>query len=273
VTAPSAGAIEPSVRVDPAGYARLAHALRELLGIDLDQYRPAQMWRRVNSFATSRGLADADALVTACRRHPALLAELRDLLTINVSEFFRDPDSWRRLGRRIRKPLTDGRGFRAWSAGCSIGYEPYSLAILASELAPATRARIVASDIDRTALDVARAGRYDGARTGLLSPARRERFLRADGQDWVVRTELKAMIGFRQHDLFDGPIAVRAFDLVVCRNVVIYFTEAAKAAVHQSLADALRPGGLLFVGATEAILRPARFGLMAEEPGMYVRAG
>ena len=87
--------------VDEAGYARLASGLRGLLGVDLDQYRPAQMWRRVNSFAASRGLADADALLVACRQRPDLLGELRDMLTINVSEFFRDPEAWQRLRRRI----------------------------------------------------------------------------------------------------------------------------------------------------------------------------
>jgi chemotaxis protein methyltransferase CheR len=257
--------------VDPAGYARLASGLRGLLGIDLDQYRPAQMWRRVGGFVTSHGLADADALLVACRRRPELLAELRDMLTINVSQFFRDPEAWQRLGRRIGDQFVGDRTFRAWSAGCSVGFEPYSLAILMSELAPTSPVRIVASDLDRTALDVGRAGRYNLTRAPGLSPARRDRFLVADGSDWCFRPEVRTLIRFRQHDLLDEPIAVRAFNLVVCRNVVIYFTEEAKTAVHRRLADALRPGGLLFVGATEAILQPRRYGLVAEEPGFYVR--
>lgn len=271
MTASPTGTLEPPAQVDRAGYARLARGLRGLLGIDLDQYRPAQMWRRVNGFATSRGLADADALLVACRRRPDLLAELRDMLTINVSEFFRDPEAWRRLGRRIGDKVAGDRGFRAWSAGCSVGFEPYSLAILASEYAPRTPIRIVATDIDKTALDVGRAGRYDLTRVAGLSPARRDRFLVADGPGWVFRPEVRAMIGFRRHDLLDEPTAVRAFDVVLCRNVVIYFTEEAKTAVHQRLADSLRPGGLLFVGATEAILQPRRFGLISDGPGFYVR--
>ena len=193
------------------------------------------------------------------------------MLTINVSEFFRDPAAWQGLGQRIGDQLGGERGFRAWSAGCSVGFEPYSLAMLATELAPGAPIRIIASDIDRTALDVGRAGRYDLTRATGLSPARRDRFLVADGREWVFRPEVRSMIGFRQHDLLDAPTAVRAFDLVVCRNVVIYFTEAAKTAVHERLVDALRPGGLLFVGATEAILRPRRFGLIADGPGFYVR--
>lgn len=271
MTTPQTPAVAAPAQVDLLGYARLAGGLRDLLGIDLDQYRPAQMWRRVNGFATSRGLADADALVVACRQRPDLLAELRDMLTINVSEFFRDPEAWQRLGLRIRNQLAGGRGFRAWSAGCSVGFEPYSLAMLAAEVAPGAPIRVVASDVDRSALDVGRAGRYDLTRAGGVSPERRDRFMVPDGSEWSFRPEVRAMIGFRQHDLLDHPTAVRAYDLVLCRNVVIYFTDQAKTAVHRRLVEALRPGGLLFVGATEAILQPQRFGLALDGPGFYVR--
>jgi chemotaxis protein methyltransferase CheR len=264
-------ALESPAAVDAAGYARLATGLRELLGIDLDQYRPAQMWRRVNGFAVSHGVADADGLLAACRDRPDLLAELRDMLTINVSEFFRDPEAWQRLGRRIVDRMSASRGFRAWSAGCSVGFEPYSLAMLATELAPGAMVRIVASDVDQAALDIGRHGRYDLGRVDGLSTARRDRFLVQDGPDWLFRPELRAMIRFRQQDLLDEPSGARGFDLILCRNVVIYFTDTAKNEVHRRLGAALRPGGLLFVGSTEAILQPRRFGLVADGPGLYAR--
>ena len=272
MTTPIARTFAPAAEVDMAGYARLAGGLRGLLGIDLDQYRPAQMWRRVNGFATSRGLVDADALLIACKDRPDLLAELRDMLTINVSEFFRDPAAWQRLGQRIADQAAGRPGFRAWSAGCSVGFEPYSLAMLATEVAPNALIRIVASDIDRTALDVGRAGRFDLSRAPGVSPARRDRFMVPDGSKWIFRPEVRAMIAFRQHDLLDQPTAVKTYDLVLCRNVVIYFTDGAKTAVHRRLVEALKPGGLLFVGATEAILQPRRFGLRVDGPGFYVRA-
>jgi chemotaxis protein methyltransferase CheR len=194
------------------------------------------------------------------------------MLTINVSEFFRDAQAWEQLARRVRTALDPGREYRAWSAGCSTGFEPYSLAMLVAELAPAIPTRLLATDLDRTALDVARAGRYRTTELGGLSAERRRRFLVEAGADWTFRPEVRAMIRFRRHDLLSEPVGGRTFDLVICRNVVIYFTEEAKAAVHQRLADALRPGGLLFVGATEAILRPGRFGLVAEGPSFYVRS-
>jgi chemotaxis protein methyltransferase CheR len=268
-----AGVLRPPAPVDMAGYARLARGLRVLLGIDLDQYRPAQMWRRVNGFATSRGLADADALLVACRHRPELLAELRDMLTINVSLFFRDQEAWGRLGDRMAgDALPGGRPYRIWSAGCSVGLEPYSLAILASEVAPRRRVRILATDIDGQALGIARAGRFDLTRFAGLSPSRRDRFLTKDGSDSVFRDELREMIRFREDDLLRGSTPAHIFDLVACRNVVIYFTETAKTVVHRRLAESLRPGGLLFVGATEVILQPHRFGLRFDSPGFYLRA-
>jgi chemotaxis protein methyltransferase CheR len=230
------------------------------------------MWRRVNAFATSRGLTDADALLVACRVQPDLLAALRDMLTINVSEFFRDSGAWDRLAERVADRLSGNRGFRAWSAGCSVGFEPYSLAMLASELAPGKPIRIVATDIDRAALNVGRAGRYDLTRVAGLSTARRDRFLVEDGPTWIFRPELRAMIAFRHQDLFDETPATRSFDLILCRNVTIYFTDQSKKAVHRRLVEALKPGGLLFVGATEAILQPRRLGLVAQGQGLYVRA-
>jgi chemotaxis protein methyltransferase CheR len=262
----------PPAAVDTAAYARLAQGIRSLLGIDLDQYRPAQMWRRVSGFADGRGYPDVDSLVAACRGEPALLADLRDMLTINVSEFFRDPDAWDRLAARVGEALAGGGGFRAWSAGCSTGFEAYSLAILAAEHGAGPSASVLATDLDRTALDIARVGWYGPSQVAGLSAERRRRFLVADGKGWQFRPEIKAGITFRRHDLLAEAVRVRSFDLVVCRNVVIYFTEDAKTAVHRRLAEALRPGGVLFVGATEAILQPGRFGLVADGPGFYLRA-
>jgi chemotaxis protein methyltransferase CheR len=272
VTVVQGSSFGPPTVVDAVGYARLAGGLRVLLGIDLDQYRPAQMWRRVNSFADSHRFRDVDALLAACRTEPALLADLRDMLTINVSEFFRDPEAWRQLEGRVGKALAQGASFRAWSAGCSTGFEPYSLAILAAERAPDSSVSVLATDLDRTALEVARAGRYGPSQVTGLSAERRGLFLVPDGDGWLFRPEIRAGIRFRRHDLLTEPAGVRSFDLVICRNVVIYFTEEAKAAVHRRLAEALRPGGLLFVGAAEAILQPGRFGLVADGPGFYVRA-
>jgi chemotaxis protein methyltransferase CheR len=261
----------PPPPVDEAGYGRLAAELRRLLGIDLEQYRSAQVWRRISGFARTHGLADPDALLLACRGDSQLLADLRDMITINVSEFFRDAPAWRGLAERLRTRLEPGCDSRAWSAGCSIGMEPYSLAMLAREIAPTARLRIVATDFDGAALDVARVGHYRASQAAGLSPDRLARFLTQAGAGWTVKPDLRGTISFRKHDLLTEPVG-RHFELIACRNVVIYFTEAAKAVVHERLAGALKPGGLLFVGSTEAILKPERVGLRSDGPGFYFRS-
>ena len=129
---PPIRAFAPVPELDAIAYERMARAVRTLLGIDLNQYKPAQVWRRVNGFASARGLADADALVTRAREDPALRQAFLDMLTINVSEFFRNPEAWEALATRHLQPMLQGRlPIRIWSAGCSLGYEPLTIAMLA----------------------------------------------------------------------------------------------------------------------------------------------
>jgi chemotaxis protein methyltransferase CheR len=192
----------PVPELDVAAYERLARSVRILFGIDLSRYRPAQVWRRVNGFAAARGLPNPDALVAKARHDDALRQAFVDMLTINVSEFFRNPEAWDSLAERFLGPmLRSHTTVRIWSAGCSLGYEPFSLAMLARELAPATTARILATDLDETILSRARAATYSEAQMAGVSKARRARFFRPREDKWVVRPELQALVTFRRHDL------------------------------------------------------------------------
>ena len=257
--------------VDEAAYDRLAVDVRGLLGIDLRQYKPAQVWRRVNAFAAQHGQPDPSALVAACRNDRVLQAAFRDMLTINVSEFFRNPAAFAELHQRFLAPMLRRQATtRIWSAGCSTGFEPYTLGMLVRETVPGASVRIKATDIDATALARAAAGRYPEAQMAGISTAQRHRFFTRDGNDWVVKSELRSMVEFSRHDLL-GDRYGAAFDLVVCRNVVIYFTEAAKASIFSRFAASLRPGGILFIGATEAIHDPRSIGLAARGVSFYER--
>ena len=267
-----ASRLPPAVRdVDPEGYERLTREVRALLGFDLAQYKAPQVWRRVNGFASARGLPDVPTLLARCRIDPELRTAFRDMITINVSEFFRNPEAFETLRTHHLPALIRGRALiRAWSAGCSLGYEPYSIAMLVRELSATTGLRILATDLDETILVQARSSRYTEAQMLGVSNARRARFFRRDGDHWEVRPELRALVTFRRHDLLRDPYE-SGFDLIACRNVVIYFTEEAKSQLYRRFATALRPGGLLFVGATEAISSPRAIGLEPEQPGFYRR--
>jgi chemotaxis protein methyltransferase CheR len=243
----------PVPELDAVAYQRLADEVRNLLGIDLSQYKPAQVWRRVSGFATARGLPDPDALVAQARVDASLKQAFLDMLTINVSEFFRNPEAWQELAKQILKPmLTSQLSVRVWSAGCSLGYEPLTVAMLARELAPATSIKIVATDLDETILSRARKATYTEAQMAGVSHERRARFFRQVAAGWEAQPELQALITWRRHDLLKDPYD-KAFDIICCRNVVIYFTETAKTEMYKRFCGALRPGGILFLGATESI--------------------
>jgi chemotaxis protein methyltransferase CheR len=268
---PASSPIPAVQEVDKEGYEQLTRDVRALLAFDLAQYKAPQVWRRVNGFASARGFADVPALLAACRADPNLRAAFRDMITINVSEFFRNPETFEALTTRYLPALVRQAGvLRIWSAGCSLGYEPYSIAMLVREASAAGHVRILATDIDETILAKAKASRYSEAQMSGVSAARRARFFRGDGDAWEVRPEIRALVTFRQHDLLRDPYET-GFDLITCRNVAIYFTEEAKSGLYERFARSLRPGGVLFVGATEAISTARSFGLEPDQPGFYRR--
>jgi len=249
----------------------MARDVRILLGIDLAQYKPAQVWRRVNGFASARGLPDPDALVARAREDPVVRQAFLDMLTINVSEFFRNPEAWEALVEKHLKPMLLGRlPIRIWSAGCSLGYEPFTIAMLAREIAPQAPVHILATDLDETILARARKAVYAESQMGGVSPARRARFFRKVDAGWEALPEIQAMITWRRHDLLRDPYE-RPFDIICCRNVVIYFTEAAKSQMYTRFCESLRPGGVLFLGATESIPGARTVGLTPTVLTFYVR--
>jgi chemotaxis protein methyltransferase CheR len=266
---PTTAEIESAV--DHAAYERFAAEVRQLLGFDLTQYKRPQVWRRANSFAKQHGCADVHVLVERCRADAGLKVALRDMITINVSEFFRNPEAWDALRATVLPDLvTLGRPIRFWSAGCSLGYEPYTFAMLVREAGLGADARIQATDLDETILAQARASAYAEHQMVGVSRARRSRFFEERDGLAVVKADLRAMVQWRRHDLLRDPFPADQ-DLIACRNVVIYFTDDAKSVLYRNFARALRMGGVLFIGATEAIPGPRAFGLELVTSGIYRR--
>lgn len=258
---------------DPA-WERFRRALEEALGVPLHQYKEPQMKRRLGALMQREALQGWDAFARALVR-PELLERVRDTLTINVSEFFRQPERFLEL-RDVHLPrlLAERPRLRIWSAGCSIGCEPYSLAILLLELdANARRHTLLATDVDFGALARAREGRkYQPSEVRSVPPEYLAKyFVPAPDGTYAVRDEVKRLVTFRHHDLLKDPYPSDC-DLIVCRNVIIYFTEEAKQHVFQGFARVLRPEGLLFIGGSEMILRPRELGLVPSAVNFYRRA-
>lgn len=266
-TTPAPRSAEPALAPD---YTRFCAGVKTLVGIDLIQYKPGQMERRLRSFAARAGLTDLDAYLALLRRDPRATAAFLDHMTINVSELFRNPERFEDLERiHIPELLASaaGRGLRVWSAACSYGAEPYSLAILLREAAPRAVHDVVGTDIDRTILARAREGRFGEPDMKNVSRARRATWFTDTGSgDSRASGPLRAMVRFSRLDLLGDPYP-RSRDLIVCRNVVIYLNEDAKERIYDRFYEALRPGGILFVGSTERVNEHARMGW--ERPGNF----
>ncbi len=258
---------------EDAGYAQLRRRVLDLTGIDLDCYKRQQMLRRLDAILSRCHLSDLGQLANELKPGSPILREFMERFTINVSECFRDRPRFEQLAHEILPTILQRNPApRIWSAGCSYGAEPYSLAILLKE-AHATRATILATDIDPKILETARAGASFTANDFKNMPRELvQRYFQPQGDGtFRIADQAKTLVSFKPHNLLtDAP--GRDFDLILCRNVTIYFTEEAKDQVTTMLANALRPGGVLFIGETESLHRPTRFGLSMRSTSFYERA-
>ena len=256
--------------MNDAEYAYLSKVLRKLTKIDLNQYRSKQMRRRLDAFISGYGPQSIAAYCRDLDRDPEMLKSLQDFLTINVSQFFRDQQQFVNLKAAILPDLLKYRQrLNIWSAGCSIGAEPYSLAIILEEMNPLHKHRLLATDVDEGALEVAKAGGPYSTRDVENVPKQllQKYFVLSKKEYWVVDA-LKQRVKFKRHDLLTEPYE-KGFDLILCRNVVIYFTDEAKARLNLMFRGALRPGGILFVGGSEIIMRAKEAGFETVCPYFY----
>jgi chemotaxis protein methyltransferase CheR len=226
------------------------------------------MKRRLDAFRVRKQFPDLAALSEGMERSGELLDQVLSRMTINVTEFFRNASRWKILERKIKEMAARKRELTIWSAACSTGEEPYSLAMLMGNYFPGNRYKIVATDIDRKVLRQAAAGIYTQQAVAGFTPEQQQRFFTARGSFYQIRPELKQKVQFRRHDLLRDPAPGR-FDVIVCRNVLIYFTEEGKSLIYQKFGRSLNEGGLLFVGSTEQIFRPDRYGLASVESFFY----
>lgn len=251
------------------GYPAFHRAVLDLTGIDLDCYKGTQMERRLQSIMRRAGAADLAAYAKLLQANPPRVKEFQDFLTINVSEWLRNPDKFEEIQRTILPELLrQSPRLKVWSAGCSNGSEPYSVMMLLDELDPGGKHQILATDLDEEILKAARGGAYSEKDVRNVSPARRSRYFTEQGDKYVVRPEYRARVRFERQNLLSDPCPTD-IDLILCRNVVIYFTEDAKDELYRRFHRSLKPGGLLFVGGTESLLRARELGYVSISPFFY----
>ena len=259
----------PASGVGP-DYERFCGGVKSLTKIDLSQYRRAQMERRLRTFARRSGHDNLDSYLAILKQDVSARAAFLDHMTINVSELFRNPERFVELEKEyIPALLADApsRGLRVWSAGCSYGAEPYTLGVLLKEAAPRAAHELAATDIDETILARARDGVFTEQDLANVSAERRRKwFEKLPDGGWQAVKELRSAVRFSRLDLLADPYP-KTRDLILCRNVVIYFNDDAKEKIYERFFEALRPGGVLFIGSTERVNDSGRLGW--ERPGTF----
>jgi len=252
--------------ITDAGFDALAEKIARERGFGATNYRDGCLRRRIAVRMRARGVADYVAYSQLLDRDPAEWEPLLDALTINVTKLFRDRSAYEAVAKVVIPAVwaMPNPALRVWSAGCSSGEEPYSLAVLFHRHATTlqqvdrlARLQIIASDIDRGSLERAKAATYPESAFGDTPDVLRQRYFTPSAPATVVN-EARSLVAFERRDLLNETAPPGSFQLITCRNVVIYFDAAAQQALFQRFFDALQPGGFLVLGQVETLLGAAR---------------
>ena len=248
--------------VSTADLQKILHLVRERSGQDFSRYKVATLLRRIDRRMQGQRLGTLPQYLQYLQRHPDEVDALFDNLTINVTSFFRDPEAFEHLKGYLRTFLTrpdrnDG-AIRAWVVGCASGEEAYSLAIVLHELtlepgwAGPTAVQVFATDINPRSIEKARLGLYPRSTEQTVTPERLRRYFTESGDGYQISNLIRDMIVFARHNTFGDP-PFTALDVLCCRNMLIYLNSELQKRVLSVFHYALRPGALLFLGASETI--------------------
>lgn len=232
-------------------------------GLDLGQYRERYVERRVAVRLNILGLTTYPRYAAYLDEHPEEYMHLLDALTINVTQFFRDAPTYAALRTHVipgileLKARRKQRLVRVWSAGCATGEEPYSLAMLLLDGIRMARTdfalpTVIATDIDEKALAIARRGEYPVRELAQIPVSARNRYVQVDGDTFRIRPEVTQIIRFRYLNLFEDE-KMTGIDLVVCRNVFIYFNHEDQQRMIEAFWASLARGGYLVLGRSERL--------------------
>ncbi|CAI8743517.1 MULTISPECIES: CheR family methyltransferase [Bacillus] len=244
---------------------------KKMTGVDLALYKEAQMKRRLTSLYEKKGYGDFREFALALEKNEALLQETLDRMTINVSEFYRNYRRWEVLEKTILPLLKPAKTLKVWSAACSTGEEPYTLSMILSRQKGLTDYQIIATDIDDKVLQKAKEGVYQERSLQEVPKEMKELYFTQDGNRFKVKDEIRKNIRFQKHNLLADPYE-KDFDIIVCRNVLIYFTEEAKEKIYHKFSGSLKNKGVLFVGSTEQIFNPEKYGFQSTDTFFYQKS-
>ncbi|MCM1988122.1 CheR family methyltransferase [Oceanirhabdus seepicola] len=242
--------------------------VKDELKIDLTAYKETQLHRRLLSLMSRIGVKTVDEYIKLLKTDKDQRQKFLDFVTINVTEFFRNPDIFDEFNNILIKEARSKQKLKIWSAACSIGAEPYSIAMILNSNNAGKGHKIIATDIDATILDKARAGVFNENEIKNIDSNLLSKYFSKEDSKYVISPSIKSMITFKKHDLILGSYE-KDFDVIVCRNVVIYFKQEIKDKIYQKFSQSLKSGGLLFVGATESIYNYRDFGFEKASTFIY----
>ncbi len=243
----------------------------DLTKIDLNAYKEKQMKRRIDTLIGKYEVKGYDGFLALIKKDREALDAFVSYLTINVSEFFRNADQWNLMDKEMVPELMSkfGKNLKIWSAACSTGDEPYTIVMMLSKHVPLNQISVLATDLDAVVLAKAKAGIYDKKEVAGVPAEFKSKYFTetADGK-MKVSDEIKSRVTFKQADLLRDPYP-KDYHLIVCRNVLIYFTEEAKDDVFRKYFNTLAPGGILFIGSTEQIVNYKDIGFVRKNSFYY----
>lgn len=236
------------------GYEEFKKAILQLTKVDLNAYKEQQMKRRILSLISKHGIDGFENYVAALKTNKDLYEEFLNYFTINVSEFYRNPEQWKLMDEQVIPELIHkfGKNLKIWSAACSTGDEPYSLVMALSRHIPLNQIHIYATDIDKQVIEKAKAGLYSVKSINNVPDDFKKKYFTNVGNAYQISDEIKSRVTFKEHNLILNDYQ-NDFNFIICRNVLIYFTEEAKEDVFRKFYKSLAPGGVLFIGSTEQI--------------------
>ncbi len=251
-------------------YEYFIKAIYNLTTIDLGSYKEKQMKRRIDTLIDKHKIVGYDNYVNLLKSNKEAYEEFVSYLTINVSEFYRNPDQWELLDKEIIPELISrfGKNLKIWSAACSTGDEPYSLVMAFSRHIPLNQIKIYATDLDAQILEKAKLGLYNAKSIANVPAEFKKKYFTEIGGSYKISDEIKSRVEFKKHNLLKDSYPFN-INLIVCRNVLIYFTEEAKEEVFRKFNTSLANKGVLFIGSTEQIINYKEIGYTRKNSFYY----
>lgn len=242
-------------------FEKFYHWTNQYLELDLSSYKQRQLQRRITTVMENAGVSSLEDYSKRIETDPDIREKFLDYITINVTDFYRNPELFTEFENIVTKELVPNFSkLNIWSAACSIGSEPYTLAMISQDRKFQLENKILATDLDSKVLERGKIGIYKPFELKNMDDTLINKYFTTTDKGYQINSSLKNMVNFKKHDLLVDSFE-KNFHVILCRNVIIYFNKEVKEELYRKFSESLVPGGILFTGATETIYKPELYNL------------